>query len=681
VDSETHQPLPNVNITIPGTGRGTSTDRQGLFYMPDLPTGRYQLKVSLIGYQPQIKIIVLKDSIYLNFELAPEPIELTVTEVTAKKEKIEDSKTISGSEIKRTAGGGGDLFRAIQKLPGISPVSDFSGIFVIRGGDIDEVLYLLDRGVIFNPFHFFGLGGMFDADMIDQVDIFTGGFSAEYNWAMSGIVSTRLIRGERWRGKIALDLANAKFFITAPNIALCLRRSWFDILLEKSGATESYILPNYYDLNGNFVLPINKNHKISSTFLLSEDNSKVTLDEEGATLTWWQSVSHASVAYDFNARTNLLLRSLIYFDYFPARIRLLRWHADNDLKLYVYRQDIIYQPSITFTLKCGYSYSRILFNLKGKMPGFGMRGIPDTLEPDLFLKSNIITTVPGLFIEAEQRPNYLINIRYGIRGDYFKKCQEYVTSPRIMLSLLPDRDLTVFAAYGIFYQFPRRLEQLLDTTNFPRSQKATHYILGTEWNFLANNRIKIEVYYKDYDRLITSDSTFQHTANDGYGYARGIEIFLQREDKRYLSGWFSYSFLTSYRKTGFDRKLYRADWEQPHTINLSLALPEIKGFTVSTNLRFASGKPYTPLVQTFYDSLRQCYLPVYGEKNSARTEYYSRLDLRLEKRLGIITFYGEAINLLNRKNIENYEFDPTTGRTKTYYSLPFIPLLGISANF
>jgi len=89
-DARTNNPLVGANIQILGTIYGASTDGDGIFRIPKLPTGRYSLQVSMIGYRNQVKKDIFVDYnkvTEINFELHESPISFDPIVVTAGKTK------------------------------------------------------------------------------------------------------------------------------------------------------------------------------------------------------------------------------------------------------------------------------------------------------------------------------------------------------------------------------------------------------------------------------------------------------------------------------------------------------------------------------------------------------------------------------------------------------------------
>ena len=82
-----------------------------------------------------------------------------------------------------------DPLRAVEVLPGVTTVSDFSGSYNVRGGSADQNLILLDEVPIFNPFHLGNIFSVFNADMVDRVELQSGGYPAEYGGRVSSVLT------------------------------------------------------------------------------------------------------------------------------------------------------------------------------------------------------------------------------------------------------------------------------------------------------------------------------------------------------------------------------------------------------------------------------------------------------------------------------------------------------------
>jgi outer membrane receptor protein involved in Fe transport len=191
IDQATRQPLPGANVILEGTALGASADRNGDFVILNIPPGTYTAKVSFLGYSP-LSISNLKVSVNqttsFTAALAEASIEMQEVTIVADRPMVSKDATGSVAVISR---------EEFQDLP----VRDFVDVLTtragvvgdgddlnIRGGRGNEVAYLIDGVYIEDPL-FGGLGSRIHNDAIEQLELLTGTFSAEYGDAMSGVVN------------------------------------------------------------------------------------------------------------------------------------------------------------------------------------------------------------------------------------------------------------------------------------------------------------------------------------------------------------------------------------------------------------------------------------------------------------------------------------------------------------
>ncbi|HPG41442.1 MAG TPA: TonB-dependent receptor [bacterium] len=191
-DVETKEPLPGVNIVIEGTSMGAATDVEGNYNILNIPPGTYKLRVSMIGYQTQIveKVRVSIDlTTSINASLQQTVLEAgqEVT-VVAERPLVRTDMTSSLSSVSSDE---------ITSLP-VQEVRDVlelqAGIvksgndFHIRGGRTGEVAYWVD-GVATTDVFGGGMGVTVENSAIEELQVISGTFNAEYGQAMSGIIN------------------------------------------------------------------------------------------------------------------------------------------------------------------------------------------------------------------------------------------------------------------------------------------------------------------------------------------------------------------------------------------------------------------------------------------------------------------------------------------------------------
>jgi outer membrane receptor protein involved in Fe transport len=215
LDSKTQQPLPFVNIVIRGTSMGASSDLDGAFFVLNVPPGVYDVAASMIGYRGvvQEKVIVnVNRTTTVDFSLEETVVQGAEVVITAKRPDVEREKS-STSEIRR----GED----VVNVPGIQDIADVIALNAdvsdghFRGGRDNEQLYNLHGMGIMNPL---SSASAFNPIMsaVEEVEVITSGFSAQYGNAQSGIVNITMKEGaaDKWsaRGEVRTRLPSMKHF-------------------------------------------------------------------------------------------------------------------------------------------------------------------------------------------------------------------------------------------------------------------------------------------------------------------------------------------------------------------------------------------------------------------------------------------------------------------------------------
>ncbi len=203
IDSETGEPLIGVNIIVDGTSHGAATNVEGYYTILNIMPGTYSVRASMIGYQVVIQqnVQVMIDlTTPLDFELTPEVLAgeevIVIAKMpTVKKDVTSTSFRVSSDQIEQLQ---------VQTLSDI--VNLQAGVVEghFRGGRAGEVMYVVD-GVPMNDAY--SGDNLFDveSEMIQEVEIISGTFNAEYGQAMSGIVNIVTKEGQQhFAGKISL---------------------------------------------------------------------------------------------------------------------------------------------------------------------------------------------------------------------------------------------------------------------------------------------------------------------------------------------------------------------------------------------------------------------------------------------------------------------------------------------
>jgi hypothetical protein len=187
------QPLTGVNVMLVGQRLGALTDEDGRYQILNVPAGTYQVRFNLIGYGPKVVdgVEVSADqTTALNTDLAESAVQLKEVEVTSKRPVVEVNRTSTIATVNRDQ---------IAKLPvqELQDVVDLQAGVVdghFRGGRIGEVQYQVDGVSVNNAFNNQSALRL-DRSLLEEVQVISGTFDAEYGQAMSGVVNTVLRRG------------------------------------------------------------------------------------------------------------------------------------------------------------------------------------------------------------------------------------------------------------------------------------------------------------------------------------------------------------------------------------------------------------------------------------------------------------------------------------------------------
>ncbi|HEX9974661.1 MAG TPA: carboxypeptidase-like regulatory domain-containing protein, partial [bacterium] len=225
-EKKTKEPIIMANVWIKGTNTGTTTNMKGYYVLSSLEPGTYEFHFRYIGYTTLRieKYIGRDDDIELDVYLEIEAIMMEEAVVTAERERREleikpGQITVQIPQLRSIPQiAEPDLFRAIQMLPGVATLSDFSAGLYVRGGSPDQNLILLDHIDVYNPNHMFGFFSSFNTDAIKSVELLKGGFPAMYGGRLSSVLNVINKEGnrEQFQGVARLSLLSSNATLEGP---------------------------------------------------------------------------------------------------------------------------------------------------------------------------------------------------------------------------------------------------------------------------------------------------------------------------------------------------------------------------------------------------------------------------------------------------------------------------------
>jgi outer membrane receptor protein involved in Fe transport len=220
-DAKSKEGLPAVNVKIVGTYYGAATDFDGNYQIQNINPGTYTLVYSIIGYTPvqRTNVTVVAGQVLAIDQNLGETVLTLGQEVTIIGEKpmfnIEETssrRNVTSDDLK--AATVNDVQDVVAQQVG---VVESDNEIHIRGGRTYENSYLIDGVSVQDPLAGTGFGLQLSSDAIQEMQVTTGGYNAEFGQATSGVVNVTLKEGgEKYLGDLSykrddLGLGNSPF--------------------------------------------------------------------------------------------------------------------------------------------------------------------------------------------------------------------------------------------------------------------------------------------------------------------------------------------------------------------------------------------------------------------------------------------------------------------------------------
>lgn len=265
-------------------------------------------------------------------------------------------------------------------------------------------------------------------------------------------------------------------------------------------------------------------------------------------------------------------------------------------------------------------------------------------------------SIVGGYTELQLDPTNKLHIEPGLRETYFSPTGQVYTEPRLSATYQLTKEFNLKGAIGRFYQFTDQVTReditggdrnfwvLANQSNIPVG-RADHYILGFNYeteNFLFN----VEGYYKNLSGLTEysirqtgggggpfggggGTTTLTESYYNGIGYAKGIELLLQKKAGSY-TGWLSYTLGQAKEKfDAFGPDYYSSSQDITHELK-SINMYHLQRWSFSAVFIISTGHPYTAPLGSYtvntLDGNKTTYLSI-SDKNSLRLPAYNRLDM------------------------------------------------------
>jgi hypothetical protein len=303
--AEDGRPLEGANVIVRSardstTVRAGATNRDGYLELRRIVPGRYRLTVSFLGFQTHRDTLMLQAGRRIERVALPvateELDEVTVETEYGPAQRQAGRQRIRAAEIARipTPGPSGDLASYLQTLPGVVSVGDRGGRLYIRGGAPSQNRFLVDGFPIVQPFHISSFYSAFPQSVIQDVDLYAGGFGAEYAEATSSVIDVRLRPGntKQFAGRAAIGPHLAALNVEGPIVRgkqSFLLATRYSLIEQTGGPLFGQDTPiGFYDVTGRYSLQ-RENASCNVTAVRTRDQGSIG-PEQAREFTWSNTV-------------------------------------------------------------------------------------------------------------------------------------------------------------------------------------------------------------------------------------------------------------------------------------------------------------------------------------------------------------------------------------------------------
>lgn len=663
IDNASQSPVAFANVMLMNTQPllGGVTDSLGNFSIANVPVGRYDLKITCIGYEEalvrEVTVISAKQSILTipikeNSRLLE---EVTITPNINKEQPLNPMATVSArmlsvEEAGRYAGGFDDPARLASAFAGVTSNSGVNGIMV-RGNAPKYLQWKMEGIEMPNPNHFGDLkafgGGILtglSSQMLANSDFFTGAFPAEYNNAVSGVFDISMRKGNNEKkertiqlGLIGLEYSEEGAFKKGGKASYLFNYRNSTLALLEPLLPENAEKIKYQDLSFKLNFPTKKAGVFSVWGIGLRDGASAKPKTDS--LKWFYKddkqkndikldIGAGGLSHTYFFNTSTYLKTTL-----AATGSSTDWKAEtlnSQLELkpyskiaytywnYVLSSVVNKKINSRHTNRTGISATQMLYNIvlnKSLLPG--------DLPTEIVNSGGSSTLLSAYSSSSFHLTNKLL-MTVGVNGQFFTLNHHYTIEPRFGLRQAIGRRQSIGLAYGLH----SRLENLNFYYNNSQTSgekavnktldftKAHHVVLSYDWNISPLIHVKVEPYYQQLFSVpvvrnsstsfinLQSDWFFaEKLENTGEGRNYGIDFTLEK----YISKGYYYLFTASVfdaKYKGGDGVWRESRFNRSYVFNFLIGkewqVGKNKQNTLSLNTRisYQGGNRYSPVNET-----------------------------------------------------------------------------------
>ena len=715
IDKASRQPLEFINVLVLGLGRGGVTDAEGHFNIGEVPPGIYRLQASAVGYKTILtpEYIVSTKDLTIQIETEENLTELEGVTVTASPFRRDPEspvglRIIGLHEIEKSPGANRDISRIVQSYPGVafSPAG-YRNDLIVRGGSPSENRFDLDGVEIPNINHFSTQGasggpvGIINADLIREVNFYTGAFPTDRGNAMSSVLDFKLRDGDMERNSLKATLGASEVSLASnghigkkTSYLVSVRQSYLQFLFDMLGLP---FLPTFTDAQFKLKTRFNANNELTILGLGGIDNMKLNtkLDGEkaeyilsylpkiqqetftlGAVYRHYAGIHVQSVVVSYSYLNNRNTKYLNNDESSADNLSLKLRSVEQETKFRIENTSTFGNWKINFGANLDYSqYTNTTFQRVYIDEGrtFDYHTYLGMWRWGIFGTINYATTDERFTASLGVRTD-ANNFSSGMKG------MGDQLSPRLSLSYRLTDGLYLSGNAGLYYQLPPYTGLGFKDNNGAWVNKYLRYMsvsqesLGLSWHPGNTFELSAEGFYKQYDKIpfsIADGIPLACKGNDygvignealsstAQGRAYGIEILMKWLIAKKLNLASSFTLFKSEYRNNKQSEYIASAWDNRYIFNMSGTYNFPHNWSLGMKISCIGGAPYTPYdvekssLVTAWNAQGRPYYD-YTKYNTGRLPAFGQLDVRVDK-----TFYLKRCMLgfyIDLQNVTNSKF-------------------------
>lgn len=715
IDKASRQPLEFINVLILGLGRGAVTDAEGHFNIQEVPPGIYRLQASAVGYKTVLtpEYIVSTKDLTIQIETEENLTELEGVTVTASpfRRDLESPvglRIIGLQEIEKSPGANRDISRIVQSYPGVafSPAG-YRNDLIVRGGSPSENRFYLDGVEIPNINHFSTQGasggpvGIINADLIREVNFYTGAFPADKGNSLSSVLDFKLRDGDMERNSLKATLGASEVSLASnghlgkkTSYLVSVRQSYLQFLFDMLGLP---FLPTFTDAQFKLKTRFNTTNELTVLGLGGIDNMKLNTKLDG-------EKAEYILSYLPKIQQETFTLGAVYRHYAGAHVQsvvISHSYLNNRNTKYLNNDE---SSAENLSLKLRSVEQETKFRIENAST-FGNWKV--NLGANLDYSQYTNTTFQRVYIDGGKTFDYHTYLgfwRWGLFGtiSYATPDERFTTSlgvrtdannfssgmkgmsdqlsPRLSLSYRLTDGVYLSGNAGLYYQLPPYTGLGFKDNNGKLVNKYLRYMrvsqesIGLSWRPRNTFELSIEGFYKKYDKIpfsIVDGIPLACKGNDygvignealsstSQGRAYGAEILMKWLIAKKLNLSSSFTLFKSEYRNNKESEYIASAWDNRYIFNMSGTYNFPHNWSLGMKVSCIGGAPYTPYdidkssLVTAWNAQGRSYYD-YGQYNTGRLPAFGQLDVRVDK-----TFYLKRCMLgfyIDLQNVTNSKF-------------------------